>query len=310
MKTLVTGVNGLIGSHLIERLLSLGDEVCLISSKRKYFHKELSGKFKFYCGDITNRDFIASSLIKFKPERVFHFAAQSLPKLSSLEASITFRVNIEGTYNLLTSICDYCPNALVIISGSSAEYAQAIKSTKIKEDFNLEPNSIYGISKLANYHLTKLLHKTRKLKTIYTRPFFIIGPRKIGDVCSDFAQSIVNVERGNANTLFHGNLESTRDFLDIEDCIDALLTLSNLGTIGEVYNICSGKGLKISDLLNELCSFSDHEIKTQTNKKLYRPIDEEIRIGDPSKLNALGWEPKVSTSKTLKKILDYWRKNI
>ena len=115
-----------------------------------------------------------------------------MPTLSWTDAK-TFHVNIEGTYNLLSSISEICPNSLVLMTGSSAEYAQLNQNSIIKETYPLEPNSIYGISKLTDYYLTKLFCKTYNLKIIYTRSF-IIGPRKISDVSSDFARKIVEIE--------------------------------------------------------------------------------------------------------------------
>ena len=88
----------------------------------------------------------------------------------------------------MSSISEICPNSLVLVTGSSAEYAQLNQKEFIKETHPLEPNSIYGISKLTDYYLTRLFNKTNNLNVIYTRPFFIIGPRKIGDVSSDFCQ--------------------------------------------------------------------------------------------------------------------------
>lgn len=308
MRSLITGANGLIGSHLAEKLYSMGDEVCLLVRNKSQIIDSLDGNFCLKYGDITDTNFISDSLSAFEPERIFHFAAQSFPTLSWTNAKKTFRVNIEGTYNLLSAISDICPNALVIMTGSSAEYAQLNQKEIIKEDHPLEPSSIYGISKLTNYYLTRLLIKTNNLKLIYTRPFFVIGPRKIGDVSSDFARKIVEIENKKKKSLTHGNLNSIRDFIDIEDCIEAFLILSEVGQIGEVYNICSGKGKKINDLLDDFCKLAKCKIIVEKDDKTYRKVDESIRIGDPLKLQLLGWENKVTLDRTIEKILNYWRK--
>ena len=106
----------------------------------------------------------------------------------------------------------------------------------------------------------------------------------------------------------HGNLDSVRDFIDIEDCLDALLILSASGKIGEVYNICSGNGIKIKDLLDQFCDLAKCKINTQIDNKKYRKVDESIRIGDPSKIKSLGWQNKITLKNTAEKILNYWRK--
>ena len=161
MRSLITGANGLIGSHLAEKLSSKGDDVCLIARKSNFLLNSLNGNFVFDYGDITDSDFISKSISNFQPERVFHFAAQSFPSLSWNNAKKTFRVNIEGTYNLLSSISEICPNSLVLVTGSSAEYAQLNQKEFIKETHPLEPNSIYGISKLTDYYLTRLFRKNK-----------------------------------------------------------------------------------------------------------------------------------------------------
>ena len=308
MRSLITGANGLIGSHLAEKLSLIGDDVCLIARKSNKRLNSLEGNFNFNYGDITDSDFVLKSISNFKPERIFHFAAQSLPTLSWTDAKNTFRVNIEGTYNLLSSISKICPNSLLLMTGSSAEYAQLNQKEIIKETHPLDPNSIYGISKLTDYYLTRLFNKTNNLNVIYTRPFFVIGPRKIGDVSSEFARKIVEIENKQSQILTHGNLDSVRDFIDVEDCIDALLLLSESGEIGEVYNICSGNGKKIRDLLDTFCNLAKDKITTQIDKKKFRTVDESIRIGDPFKLKSLGWRNKITFKNSAERILEYWRR--
>ena len=83
--------------------------------------------------------------------------------------------------------------------------------------------------------------------------------------------------------------------------------LDELGNPGEVYNICSGESTKITYLLQEFCKLSNSNIITQIDKNLYRPVDEIIRIGDPTKLKLLGWSKKVSFNESIERILNYWR---
>ena len=309
MRSLITGSNGLIGSFLTERLIQLGDEVCAVSRNSNSFIKPSKGKLKLSFGDITDKDFICSLVADFQPNRVFHLAAQSSPNISWENASKTFRVNIEGTYNILSAVNHYCKNSIVIAACSSAEYAQLNQKNKINERDELNPGSIYGISKLADYYLCRLFHRSKGLKVICARPFFVIGPRKVGDVCSDLARGIVKVERGEENKVKHGNLTPIRDFLDVRDSVNAFIYLSQSCKYGEVFNICSGEGISISNLLDKFCKLANCKIDTEIDDNLSRPIDEKIRVGDPQKLISLGWSKQYSLDDTVLEILNYWRKN-
>lgn len=307
MRTLITGSSGLIGSHLAESLLNEGDSICLVTRRFTPFFEFFKDKLKIVTGDIVEPSFLKEIIIDFKPDRIFHLAAQSFPNKSWEKASETFRVNIEATFNLLSSINCYCPDSIVVIAGSSAEYSNFTQSKKISEESSLNPSNIYGISKLVTYHLGRMLSETNNLNIIHTRPFFIIGPRKNGDVSSDLAKKVIQIENNKLETLKHGNLNSVRDFVDVRDCISALKTLSHRGKHGEVYNICSGNGVKVSKLLDYFKEFSLCDIKTECDHNLFRNVDEYERIGDPSKLKALGWAPKYILSDTCSEILTYWR---
>ena len=139
------------------------------------------------------------------------------------------------------------------------------------------------------------------------RPFFWIGPRKTGDVCSDFARRIAQAERSGDPVLRVGNLEVVRDFLDIDDGIRGLVCLAERGQAGDVYNICSGHGYRVGDILERLKARARIAIEDRADPALWRSIDERVRIGDPGKLKSLGWDATVSMDNALTRLLEYWR---
>ncbi len=144
---------------------------------------------------------------------------------------------------------------------------------------------------------------------VIIRPFFIIGSRKTGDFCSDIARSIVEIEKGKKQYLSVGNLKIIRDFLDVRDAVEAMLLLVEKGQKGQAYNICSGNGYILQDILNKYKYFSAVKVIEKLDPSLIRPGDEMIRVGNPEKLKKLGWLPKYKIEDTLKNILDYWRNN-
>jgi GDP-4-dehydro-6-deoxy-D-mannose reductase len=142
---------------------------------------------------------------------------------------------------------------------------------------------------------------------IRIRPFNVTGPRKLFDATSDFARGIAEIERGHKQSLQVGNLEPVRDILDIRDAVRAIWLLAERGIPGEAYNICSGKGYRIAQVLEQLISLAKVKIDVRRSSDKLRPLDESVYIGDNSKLRGLGWKPQIPLEQTLRDTLDYWR---
>lgn len=307
VKCIITGSSGFIGSYLTEFLLKQG---WVVYSLERGIHKHpgnLPGDFYSISCNILDRDLVAESISKVKPDFVFHLAAQSLPKISWEKPEETFRVNVIGTLYLLDAIRMAGISPVIEIFCSSGEYAISRDGKPITEDHPLEPSSPYALSKVTQDLLSALYWNSYQMKIIRVRPFFIIGPRKVGDVCSDFARGVVAIERGLANKLAVGNLEIIRDFLDIRDAVTAFYLVANRGTPGDVYNICSGVGHKVGEIIQGLQKYSKSHIDIETDASLIRRLDEPIKVGDSSKLNALGWRPSIHFQESLAHILDFWR---
>ena len=239
---------------------------------------------------------------------VFHLAAQSLQTVSWREPESTFEVNVFGTLNLLEAIRKTDLSPTIIVAGSSAEYGfSSPEEIPIKEDKALNPASPYGVSKVAVDMFGRLYARTYGMKIIRTRPFYVIGPRKAADVTSDFARGIVAIGRGDQMSLKVGNLEAVRDYLNVKDATRAFLLLVERGSPGAVYNICTGAGYSIQELLDRLISLSRSPVQVEPDPARMRPADEPVVVGDNSKLKALGWNPEVQLDQSLGSILDYWR---
>jgi GDP-4-dehydro-6-deoxy-D-mannose reductase len=148
------------------------------------------------------------------------------------------------------------------------------------------------------------------MKIIRVRPFNMTGPGKIGDACCDFSKAIVEVEKGLRNIVEVGNLDTERDFTDGRDAVNALWLLTEKGEPGEVYNLCSGTGYKMTTILEKLISLEGKRIETRVVPEKMRPYDDPIYIGDNSKLCRLGWKPQIALETTLSDMLDYWRKTV
>jgi GDP-4-dehydro-6-deoxy-D-mannose reductase len=312
MGALITGVNGFIGSYLAEYLLNKRLKVYGTIFKVKHLENiaHLKDEIILSRCDVRNPTTVKNVVGKSKLDIVFHLAAQSYPTVSWKDPVSTMETNVFGTINLFEAIRKLGINPKILVACSSAEYGSVReREVSIKEDYPLLPLHPYGVSKVAQDLLAYQYFKNFGLNTIRVRIFGTTGPRKIGDVCSDFARQIVEIECKKKDPIMYvGNLEARRDLTDVRDMVRAFWLLMEKGKIGEVYNACSSKAYKIDDILDKFLEMSDADIEVKVDPKKLRPSDEPVILGDNSKIKKdCGWQPKIPIEKTLKDILNYWR---
>lgn len=257
--------------------------------------------------DILDGAAVISLLREFQPDEVYHLAAQSLPKVSWEDPKATFRANVDGTLNVLNALREAQNGARMVFASSSSIYAQHPEGYPIREDGPVLPSSPYGVSKLAAEQLVRLYALRDGLQAVIVRPFFLIGPRKTGDVCSDWARSIAEIERGNRTELRVGNLDVVRDFLAVEDGVRGLALAAEKGCSGEAYNISSGRGWSLREILELFAVSAACPVPVRVDSSLLRPVDERVKIGDNTRLTALGWTAPGEVGEAIRGILEHWR---
>jgi len=306
MRIVVTGAGGFIGWHLVDAFARRGDAVqaWVRDASQDVWERDVD----VVAVNITDCNAVYDRLAKFAPDLAVHLAAQSLPSASWENPAHTYQVNVIGTIHLLESVRAAKRPPRVLIAGSSAEYNDVPNDEPITEATPTVPNSPYGASKLAVNHLVELYFRRYALDLVRFRPFYIAGPRKIGDVCSDFARRIVAIEHGGNNVLRVGSLEVARDIMDIRDGVSGITRIAEAGTRGELYNLATGRGVRIGEILEIYRRLSSVPLVVTADPALMRPMEQKVRIGEAGKLRALGWEPKCKLEDTLRSILDYWRK--
>lgn len=316
MKSLITGITGFVGSHLAELLLKKRHEVYgTFRWRSRTEHIESMGKnINLVECDMTDAHSIYRALKIVKPDYIFHLAAQSFVPTSWKIPAQTMMTNVVGEVNLFEAIRDVGINPRIHLACSSEEYGLVYPNEiPIKEDNPLRPLSPYGVSKVAQDLLGYQYYKSYGMKIIRTRGFNHTGGRR-GDVfvTSNFAKQIAEIESGLRKPIIYvGDLSTVRDFTDVRDMVKGYLLAIEKGTPGEVYNLCSGKGYKIKEVLDILLSFSDVKVKIKQSKARLRPSDVPVLIGDYNKFNKItGWTPKIKFEDTLKDILEYWRERI
>lgn len=308
MKILVTGGTGFAGSHLIEALLAKGytDVYSTCFSKPE---GGLLDHERYLQVDLTDKEATKQLLHDLQPDWIFHLASFAYVGKSFEHAQDLFANNIGLQLSLLEAVRTEVPHARVMTTGSAEEYGIVDPSLeRIDERCELKPVNPYAVSKVTQDLLAGSYALSFGLDIVRARPFNHIGTRQTGDFAiPSFAQQIVAIERGKQAILNVGNLEGIRDFTDVNDMAAAYILLMERGMKGEVYNIGSGVGRKMSDVVATLCSFSTASIRLEQDAKRLRPLDVPRLVADNSKIVALGWQPTTSIDQALKATLEEWR---
>jgi len=314
VRVLITGITGLIGSHLADFLLDL-DGIDIVGFKRWRSAtaniRQLEGRVRLLEGDVEDPMSIATAIEQARPDRIFHLAAQSYPSESWAAPVSTLQANVMGTLYLLEAARRYVPNARVHLAGSAAAYGLiAPGDVPIVEDRPLRPVSPYGVSKAAQEMLGYQAFQSYRQQVYLTRSFIHIGPRQAPrPAAQTFALQIAEAEAGLRPPVVEvGNLDPRRDFLDVADAVRALWALVERGQPGEVYNVCSGAAPSIRELLERYLALATIDLEVRQDPARLRPSDEPVLLGDNGKLRAAtGWQPTVPLAESARRILDHWR---
>lgn len=318
MRALITGITGFAGSHLADYLLAHQPQVEIFGTRRwrspmdnlAHLGPDLGGKVKLIETDLRDYSSVRTCLEESRPDFIFHLAAQSFVPTSWSAPAETLNTNIVGQTNIFEAIRHLGLDPVVQIACSSEEYGLVYpEETPIKETNPLRPLSPYAVSKVAQEYLGYQYFMSYGLKVIRTRGFNHTGPRR-GDVfvTSNFAKQLASIKLGLQEPVIRvGNLDAVRDFTDVRDMVRAYWLGVTKAKPGEVYNIATGHGITIKDLLGRLIELAGVEVKVQPDPARMRPSDVEILIGDSSKFRAdTGWEPQIPLDQTLRDVVAYW----
>jgi len=221
---------------------------------------------------------------------------------------------VTGQTNIFEAVRMLGLDPVIQIACSSEEYGLVHPDeVPIREDNPLRPLSPYAVSKVAQDMMAYQYFQSYGLKTVRTRGFNHTGPRR-GDVfvTSNFAKQLASIEAGLQEPVIRvGNLEAVRDFTDVRDMVRAYWLAVTKGKHGEVYNLATGTGITIQELLDRLLSLSTAKVDVVQDPERMRPSDVVRLIGDSSKFrNDTGWAPEVPFDKTLSDLLQYWRERV
>lgn len=312
MKILITGASGFAGTHLVEYYKKNSrrtDLFCTVFGGSGNLEKFVKPD-QLYEVDLLDTDKIEELVKIIKPDAVIHLAALAAVSQSFQEPQLVLKNNIVAAANLLEAVRKFAKQATVLVIGSADVYGSVTQEeVPLNENASLKPASPYGVSKVAVDFLGLQYFQTYNIKVIRVRPFNHIGEyQRTGFVVPDFAKQIVEAEQKQNQIIKVGNLSAIRDFTDVKDMVYAYALALEKCQPGEVYNIGSGKGVRIQDLLNIMITKAHQTIRIEVDHKLYRPIDVESVISDPAKFQkATGWKSTIPLEATLERVLNYFR---
>ena len=333
-KALITGITGMVGSHLADFLLAETDwEVYGVCRWRSpldnvsHLLERVNKKDRvfFDYADLNDLVSLMTVINKVKPDYIFHLAAQSYPLTSFTAPLDTLNTNILGTCRLLEAIrtametdSNYKP--VIHVCASSEVFGKIPADKKpesgIHEECPFHPASPYAISKVGTDLLGRYYAEAYGMTVMTTRMFTHTGPRR-GDVFheSTFAKQIAMIEAGLiAPQVMVGNLQSLRTYADVRDAVRAYYMLVTVKPIaGAYYNIGGSYTCEVGDTLKTLISYSPmkEQIEVVTDPERLRPIDADLQVPDCRKFKEhTGWGPQISFETTMRDLLDYWRKRI
>jgi GDP-4-dehydro-6-deoxy-D-mannose reductase len=305
MNSLVTGGHGFSGPHLRRLLREGGWTVSTIGSVPR---RAEPGE-TYFEADLLSRTRLREALAAADPDVVFHLAARN-GRGGEDEARRTLAVNVEGTAHLLEALVERGRPARVIFVGTSAQYGKGPSSSEpVTEDMPLWPLGVYGWSKLAAESVAFAHHGRGKLEVLSARPFNHIGPGEPEHlVCSAFAKRIAAIEAGAEPVLAAGNLDTVRDFTDVRDLVKGFVALAERGTPGRAYNLCSGRGRRVREILAMLLDRTRAGIEVRADPAKARAGELERQVGSYARAEAeVGWHPEITLAQSLDDLLAEWR---
>ena len=325
-KVLITGITGMVGSHLADYILEKNKKWKIFGCCRwrsdtsninhLFNNKTLNKNLFLKYMDLTDLSSIQEVANEIKPDYVFHLAAQSFPRASFNMRTVTYETNIIGTDNLLHALKSLKKKPIIHICSSSEVFGRVSKEElPINENCKFHPASPYAISKIGTDLIARFYFESYKMKILTTRMFTHTGPRR-GDYFmeSTFAKQIALIEQGYQKPIIYvGNLNTLRTISDVRDAVRAYFLLVTIKPkFGEVYNIGGNYTATAKEILDYLVNQSSiKNIKIKVDKNRLRPIDANLQIPNSQKFRKhTKWKPEISFKKTMNDLLNYWRDRI
>jgi GDP-4-dehydro-6-deoxy-D-mannose reductase len=300
-KLLATGQSGFVGSALAS-YLQAGHAPDV----------ELCNVVEFH--DLLEPGSLRQMAQTYRPDWIIHLAAQSHVADSWNDPAATLQVNTTGTANLLKALQDTGFQGRLLYVSSADVYGKVpADQMPVTESREPAPRSPYGASKVGAEVLCRQWARTRPLDVLIARPFNHTGPGQRPDFAlSGFAREIAAIKLGlQPARIAVGDLDVTRDYLDVRDVLAAYLALLRSGQTGEIYNVCSGRESNLRQTLDLLMQIAGVQAQVVQDPQRLRPAEQRRMCGSHERLTAAtGWQPSIELRDTLRQLLDYWTQEL
>jgi GDP-4-dehydro-6-deoxy-D-mannose reductase len=298
VKALVTGVAGFVGHHLVSHLEARGDSVTGIDREHGI--------------DLLDPPALVEAVAAASPDAVYHLGGWSDVGGSWAAPRDAFRVNAEGTLNVLEACRSAGMPRVLLVSSADVYGKVSLSELPLTEESPFRPVTPYAASKIAADELGLQAWLGYGLEVLRVRAFNHLGPGQTNRfVCPALAERIALNELEGREVVPVGNLTPRRDFTDVRDVVRAYRLLIENGEPGEAYNVCSGHDIAIAELADRLVSMAARPMRLEGDLALQRPVDVPVLRGDYTKLHkATGWDPEIDLDQTLLDVLDEWRRAV
>jgi GDP-4-dehydro-6-deoxy-D-mannose reductase len=316
-KYLITGFSGFVSKHFIDYLENNKIHAQILGIDIHEMDFDISDYRNVSCQfekvDLLNKLEVERIIHQFKPDYVLHLASFSSVALSWKKPVESFTNNTNIFLNLIDTIRLADFKCRILSIGSSEEYGNMESvDSHLMEEHTLHPISPYAVARVSQEMLSKVYVDSYNMDIIMTRSFNHIGThQKEMFVIPSFARQLIALKNNGSEQkeLTTGDTSIIRDFVDVRAVVEAYYLLFQKGKKGQIYNICSGFGTSLNDVIQKMATILNIHVTQKIDPNLVRPNDNKVIIGSNKKIkNDTGWENRFVLEQSLKDIIEYYEK--
>ncbi|WP_373386667.1 GDP-mannose 4,6-dehydratase [Pseudomonas alcaligenes] len=298
-RLLATGLSGFVGRHL-SHCLNSGDTGWQLIAPQPH--------------DLLEPATLDCWLAEDCPDAVIHLAGQALVPEAFRDPQRTLQVNVLGTLNLLQALKRRGFSGAFLYVSSGDVYGQVAEQVlPITEECVAHPRNPYAVSKLSGELLCEQWSYCESWRIMAARPFNHIGPgQAAGFVVPGVARQLAEIRIGLREAVLNvGDIDVTRDFLDVQDVISAYLAMLEHGRSGQIYNVCSGVERSVRGMIELMVEMSGLQVEIRQDPTSFRKAEQRRVVGCANKLNKeTGWKPGISITETLQSVMSDWEARV